>query len=43
MRTTNFAVVTTQDYDAFGRVTQIASPQGIINYGYDNVGRQRRT
>ncbi len=39
----NFASATTQDYDAFGRVEQIASPQGIINYGYDNVGRQTRT
>jgi RHS repeat-associated protein len=34
---------TTTSYDGEGRVTQIASPQGTVNYRYDDLGRHVRT
>jgi YD repeat-containing protein len=34
---------TTYAYDAEGRTTQIASPEGIVNYAYDVLGRKVRT
>jgi RHS repeat-associated protein len=34
---------TTSSFDGEQRVTQIASPQGTINYEYDNLGRHTRT
>ncbi|MBI5757883.1 MAG: putative Ig domain-containing protein, partial [Planctomycetales bacterium] len=33
----------TTGYDAEGRVTRIASPEGTVNYGYDTLGRKTRT
>ncbi len=38
-----FSSVTTNTYDAEGRISQIASPQGYLNYAYDNLGRMTRT
>jgi RHS repeat-associated protein len=35
--------LTRQTYDAQGRLTQIDSPQGILNYEYDDQGRIKRT
>lgn len=33
----------TTSYDAQGRVTQIAGPEGRVNYEYDDLGRKIRT
>ncbi|QDU62393.1 tRNA(Glu)-specific nuclease WapA precursor [Planctomycetes bacterium Pan216] len=33
----------TWDYDAQGRLVQHASPEGIIGYGYDDLGRKTST
>src|SRR5207248_11798903 len=30
-------------YDDVGRVTRISSPEGVINYEYDDLGRHTRT
>jgi RHS repeat-associated protein len=38
-----FATPTTRSYDAEGRPTQIASPQGVINYEYNALGQLTRT
>jgi RHS repeat-associated protein len=35
--------LTKQKYDADGRLIQIDSPQGVINYGFDRLGRLTRT
>ncbi len=35
--------ITGNKYDVFGRPIQIASPEGIVNYAYDAVGRVKRT
>jgi RHS repeat-associated protein/fibro-slime domain-containing protein len=35
--------ITNTVYDADGRVIQIESPEGILNYSYDRLGRQTRT
>jgi RHS repeat-associated protein len=35
--------VTTNAYDAEGRVTQITSPEGTLHHVYDNLGRLART
>jgi RHS repeat-associated protein len=35
--------VTINTFDTFGRLTQINSPQGILNHSYDNVSRTTRT
>ena len=37
------AAVTQTQYDGEGRVTSISSPQGVISYTYDNLGRKTAT
>ncbi|MGL6195692.1 MAG: RHS repeat domain-containing protein [Thermoguttaceae bacterium] len=34
--------INTTEYDAQGRVTKITSPEGTVNYRYDDLGRQIR-
>lgn len=32
-----------KSYDSHGRLIRVASPEGVINYEYDNIGRKSRT